>query len=142
MDRVLPAPTELTSAYWDAARSGELVLQHCRSCERFVHFPESACPYCGGDELDWKAAPRRGTVHTFSVIHRTFAPGYGERTPYVIAWVELEGCLGVRLFGNVTGIDPDDVRCGQLVEVIFEDLEGFGPIPNFRASVGARSEED
>jgi uncharacterized OB-fold protein len=79
-------------------------------------------------------------VHTFSVVHRTFAPGFADRTPYVIAWVELEDQPGVRVFGNVLDIAPEDVRIGLPVEVVADRLEGFGPVPNFRASHGARHE--
>lgn len=134
MIRGLPEPTELTLPYWEAARAGSLHLQRCESCRRFVHFPEVSCPFCGGVDLAWTAAPYRGTVHTFSVIHRTFAPGFADLVPYVIAWVELDGHPEARLFGNVSGCAPDQVSIGMAVDVIFEDLKEFGPIPNFRVS--------
>ncbi|WP_432168557.1 Zn-ribbon domain-containing OB-fold protein [Streptomyces sp. bgisy031] len=140
MSRVLPEPTELTRPYWEFFQLGELRLQRCTQCRRFVHLPEHECPYCGSGALAWEPVSGRGVVHTFSVVHRTFAPGFADRTPYVIAWVELEDQPGVRVFGNVLDSAPEDVRIGLPVEVVADRLEGFGPVPNFRASHGARHE--
>ena len=71
-------------------------------------------------------------VETFSVVHRTFAPGFAQRLPYVIAWIALDEQPGLRVFGNVLGIPVESVEIGLPVEVIFEEIEGFGPVPNFR----------
>lgn len=142
MGRVLPEPTELTRPYWEGFRQGELRLQHCTECRRFIHFPEHECSSCGSSALGWEPVSGRGRVHTFSVVHRTFAPGFADRTPYVIAWVELEEQSGLRIFGNVLDCSPGDVRIGLPVEVVSEQLGGFGPVPNFRASHDVRCEED
>jgi uncharacterized protein len=124
----LPTPSPLTAPYWEACARGELALQECTGCGRFVHFPEPACPYCGGTDLPYSSVSGRGTVHTFSVIHRTFLPGF--ETPYVVAWVEL--AEGARAFGNIIGLPPEEVRIGMPVRVCFEDRPGFGPVPQWR----------
>lgn len=129
--RPLPSPTPLTAPYWAACQRGELALQRCRACRSFVHFPEPYCPYCHGADLAFEPVSGRGSVHTFSVVHRSFAPGYAERTPYVIAWIELVEQVGLRAFGNVLG--SAEVQIGLPVEVCFEELPGFGRVPNFRA---------
>ncbi|MCW2946538.1 MAG: hypothetical protein JWR24_3255 [Actinoallomurus sp.] len=141
--RPLPLPSALTAPYWEACRRGELAIQRCRSCRRHVHFPEPACPHCGGD-LSYEVVSGRGVVHTFSVVHRSFLPGFV--TPYVIAWVDLDE--GVRTFGNIAGDSPaggpaeedapsgrsgpEGVRIGMPVRVRFDDLPGFGRVPNWR----------
>ncbi|GLZ11192.1 hypothetical protein Acsp04_14270 [Actinomadura sp. NBRC 104425] len=126
--RPSPVPTPLTEPYWTACRRGELVLQRCRGCARFVHFPEPSCPFCGAAELAYEAVSGRGHVHTFSVVHRAFLPGFDP--PYVVAWIDLPE--GARVFGDVTGCPPEDVRIGMPVQVTFDDLDGFGPIPHWR----------
>lgn len=125
--RPLPRPSALTAPYWEACRRGELAIQRCRSCRRHVHFPEPACPHCGGD-LSYKVVSGRGVVHTFSVVHRSFLPGF--TTPYVIAWIDLDE--GVRAFGNIVSGGHHDVRIGMPVRVCFDDLPGFGRVPNWR----------
>ncbi|GAA2575028.1 OB-fold domain-containing protein [Actinomadura fulvescens] len=126
--RPVPTPTPLTEPYWTACRRGELALQRCSGCARFVHFPEPACPFCGGDRLPYETVGGRGAVHTFSVVHRPFLTGF--QPPYVVAWVDLPE--GVRVFGDVTGCEPGDVRIGMPVGVHFVELDGFGPIPTWR----------
>ncbi|HEY8524645.1 MAG TPA: OB-fold domain-containing protein [Acidimicrobiales bacterium] len=137
-ERAAPAVTPLTEPYWAAAAEGTLALQHCGACERFVHFPASSCPTCGrGDGLSFEPVSGRGVVYTYSVVHRTFAPGFDDRVPYVIAWIDVPEQPGLRVFGNVLDCDPDDVRIGMPVEVCFETIEGFGPVPNFRPASAA-----
>ncbi|MGK5553089.1 Zn-ribbon domain-containing OB-fold protein [Actinomadura kijaniata] len=123
-----PVPTPLTAPYWEACRRGELALQRCAGCGRFVHFPEPACPFCGNAELTFERVGGRGTVHTFTVVHRSFLPGF--TTPYTVAWIDLPE--GARVFGDITGCPPGRVRIGMPVEVHFTDLDGFGPLPHWR----------
>jgi uncharacterized OB-fold protein len=126
--RPVPAPNPRTEPYWAACGRGELALQHCAGCARYVHFPEPRCPHCGGVDLPYETVGGRGTVHTFSVVHRSFLPGFDP--PYVVAWIDLPE--GARVFGDVTGCPPESVRIGMPVEVHFGELDGFGPIPHWR----------
>lgn len=115
--RPIPAPSPLTAPYWEACRRGELAIQRCAGCRRFVHFPEAACPFCGGADLPYETVSGRGTVHTFTVVHRTFLPGF--TPPYVVAWIDLDE--GARAFGDVVHCAPEDVRIGLPVRVCFDD---------------------
>ncbi|WP_245642453.1 OB-fold domain-containing protein [Nonomuraea candida] len=65
-------------------------------------------------------------MHTYTVVHRSFAPGYRGREPYVMAWVDLPE--GVRAFGHVVGCPPERVRIGLPVRVTFlDDLPHWRP---------------
>jgi uncharacterized OB-fold protein len=130
--RPQPAPSQLTAPYWDACARGELVLQRCAACRRFVHFPEPRCPYCGSGRLAFEPVSGNGVIYTFSVIHRAFTPWFAGRTPYVIAWAELREQAGLRAFGNVTGCRPEDVFIGMRVRTCFAELPGFGQVPEFQ----------
>lgn len=132
--RVVPCISPLTSPYWEGARRHQLCVQRCLSCQSYVHFPRPQCPRCGGTKLHYEQVTGQGLVHTFSVVHRTFAPGFDQRVPYVIAWVDLVERPGLRVFGNVLACPPDHVHIGMPVELCFEELDGFGPLPNFRAA--------
>lgn len=132
----LPVVGTLTEPYWRHAAEGRLALQYCLGCDRYVHLPGPRCPRCLGDRLEFRPVSGRGRVYTYSVVHRTFVPGFAGDVPYVIAWLELAEQPGLRVFGNVTGCDPADVRIGTEVEVHFEERDGFGPMPNFRPAAG------
>lgn len=127
-DRPVPLVTPLTKPYWRAAKEGRLVLQHCSACEAFTHFPADACAGCGrNDQLGWLEVSGQGRIYTFSVIHRGAVPGFA--VPYVIAWVDL--AEGPRVFGNVLGCRPEDVHIGMPVEMVLDEVPGFGPVPSF-----------
>ena len=123
--------SDLSRHYWDGAARGELVIQRCRGCGLWIHFPEHQCPTCGSADLTFDPVSGQGKVETFSVIHRSFVQAFAERTPYVIAWIALPEQEGLRVFANIVGCDPADVRIGMPVEVCFEDRDGR-KVPNFK----------
>jgi uncharacterized OB-fold protein len=89
------------------------------------------CPYCLSGDLEWLATSGRGTLHTFTVVHRG-AKGFPIGPPYVIAIVEL--AEGPRMMTNLVGIAPDpaQIRIGMPVEVAFEDVTPDVALPRFR----------
>ncbi len=129
--------TALTQPYRDAAARGELAIQRCRACRRWIHFPESACPACASNDLEFEPVCGQGKVETFSVIHKSFLPEFQGREPYVIAWIALPEQAGLRVFANLAGT-PDDISIGMDVEVFFEARDGEAALPNFKkkAKVG------
>ena len=131
----MPNRSPLTAPYWDAAARGELAIQRCRSCGRWIHFPEPRCPKCGGGDLAFETVSGQGKVETFSVIHRAFNPTFADRTPYVIAWIGLPEQAGLRVFGNVTGYRPGR-RCRDRhgrSNSPSRQRDGVAALPNFRA---------
>jgi uncharacterized OB-fold protein len=73
----------------------------------------------------------RGVVYTFTRSHQPFHPAWAERTPYVVATVELDE--GVRMVSDLPPEDTDRVQIGSRVEV-FDDLDGGDGVtlPRFR----------
>ncbi|MGH9901584.1 MAG: Zn-ribbon domain-containing OB-fold protein [Pyrinomonadaceae bacterium] len=129
-ERPLPKPDHDSRAYWEAARRHELVLQQCAACARFRFYPRVVCPHCFSDGFEWRRAAGRGTVYSFTVIHRAPFPAFRDKVPYVLALIELDE--GVRMMTNVVGCDPDAVRIGMPVEVTFEDVTEEVTLPQFK----------
>ena len=69
-------------------------------------------------------------MYTFTVVYQNQSPGFREKIPYVLAYVELED-VGLRLLTNVVGCDAGAVRIGMAVEVMFEDAGGGTALPTF-----------
>jgi uncharacterized OB-fold protein len=63
----------------------------------------------------------RGTVYSFTVANREFAPGI--KPPYVVALVDLEEQESLRVVTNLVNVAAGDVRIGMGVRVLFCDLE-------------------
>ncbi len=127
----IPNPTPESRPFWDAARRHELMLPRCRACGRYHYYPRAVCPHCLSGDLAWERVSGRGTVYTFSVIHRGLK-GFPLGEPYVLAMVELDE--GPRMMTNLVGIEPDPatIRFGMPVEVVFEDVSDTVALPRFR----------
>ncbi len=129
----LPAPVVNADSapYWEGARNDNLLLQKCSDCGTLRFFPRYLCTECGSDNTDWVEASGRGTVHSFTVVHRAAFPEFQERTPYVVALIDLEE--GPRMMTNIVGADALDVAIGDAVTVEFEDRGDDGAkVPQFR----------
>jgi uncharacterized OB-fold protein len=71
-----------------------------------------------GESTDYVVASGRGVVYSYVVHHAPQVPG--RRLPFVIALVELDE--GVRMLGELRGVDPAEVRVGYPVQVEFLDF--------------------
>jgi uncharacterized protein len=123
-ERPYPVPDRDTAPFWEAAGRGQLVLPRCLACSRFHFYPRAICPHCMSDRLEWASASGRGTVHSFTVVHRP-PPGFDDEAPYVVALVDLEE--GVRMMSRVAGCEVAAVRIGMDVEVAFRAISEAGP---------------
>lgn len=130
MARPAPEVTPDAAAYWQAAAAGELKLQRCSECRLWIHFPEIRCPGCGGLQLEFELVSGRGTIEAFTVIHRSFVPGFDP--PYIVAWISLPEQAGLRVMANVMTSDITSVAIGAPVELCFEERDNFGPVPQFK----------
>jgi uncharacterized OB-fold protein len=127
--RLLPRLTPDNEHFWTGGAEGELRILRCRSCRYWVHPPAPVCPACLGRSLAPEAVSGRAVVHTFTVNHHQWYPGFDP--PYVVAIVELPEQAGLRLTTNVLGLDPEAVHVGLPVEVAFEHHEDVH-VPVFR----------
>lgn len=102
-----------------------LAFQWCPASGDAVFPPRTLCPACGAGNLSWRRSAGVGTVYASTTI----APrGEG---PYCVALVDLRE--GYRMMTNIVGGDPDDVRIGQQVRLLFEQRDGAA-LPLFSVS--------
>jgi uncharacterized OB-fold protein len=125
----LPVPDGDTRPYWDAAKRHELTIQRCTECGRHIFYPRSICPYCISSAIEWVHTSGRGTIYSYTVVHRAPAQFVGD-VPYVVALIDLEE--GVRMMSNIPGALPPDVHIGANVEVMFDDVTAEITLPKFR----------
>ncbi|MFQ5828848.1 MAG: Zn-ribbon domain-containing OB-fold protein [Candidatus Methylomirabilia bacterium] len=125
----LPDITPESKPFWDGCRRHQFLIQWCRDCRSFQHYPRGVCATCWSDNLEWRQSSGRGKVYTFTVTYRTQARGFKEDLPYIPAYVELEE--GVQVLTNLVGCAPTDVRIGMPVVVTFEDVNDEVSMPRF-----------
>jgi len=128
----LPTPkpriTHETERFWEATKDEKLLVRRCDDCGDGHHYPRSRCPFCFSANVEWTEASGDGTVYTYTVTHQNGEP-YDEATPYVLAYVEL--AEGPRVMTNVGGVEPEDVRVGQEVTVVFHETDEGYALPRF-----------
>jgi uncharacterized OB-fold protein len=118
--RLLPELTPQNEHFWRGGAEGELRFLRCGDCRSYVHPPAPLCPQCLSRSLAPEAVSGRAVVHTFTVNHQPWIPGFDP--PYVVAIVELEEQAGLRLTTNLVHCESGDVAIGMPVRVVFEDL--------------------
>jgi uncharacterized OB-fold protein len=114
--------------YWEAAAGAQLVVAHCEECGAVENYARPFCSRCLSENVAWRPVAGTGLVYTYTVVRRAPHPFFGDRIPYVLAIVELDG--GARLLTNIVGCDPADVRIGARVAVRFEPSNA-GDVPVF-----------
>jgi uncharacterized protein len=113
---VLPVSAEPTS---------ELLIEHCATCDRWVHPATGDCRQCG-QQLVARPVSGNGAVFTYTVNHHPYNPEIP--TPYVIAIVELAEQSGLRLAANIVDCEPDSVKSGMAVHISPQRGAGGAPL--------------
>lgn len=116
--RVLPTLDEPSAFFWKSGADGKLRFLRCAACAYLIHPPAPVCPQCYARDASPVEVSGRAILHSFTVNHQSW-DGTGD--VYVIGLVEIAEQSDVRLTTNIVDIDPDDVRIGMAVEVVFED---------------------
>ena len=126
--RVRPTVSKDTEFFWDGVALGELRIQQ-RPDGSLQHPPVPALWKDHTEQTDYVVASGRGTVFSFVVHHAPKVPG--RQVPYVVALVELEE--GVRMLGELRGIEPGEVEVGLPVVVGFQQLDDDNTVPYWEA---------
>ncbi len=116
--------------FWEAARREELSMQQCGQCNHIRYPINAICPRCLSEETAWVVLSGRGTVHSSIVFHQVYNQAFAPDVPYNVSLIQLDE--GPRMFSNVLGVAPGEVRVGDRVEVVFDHVTDDIAIPRFR----------
>lgn len=112
-----PAASKDTAFFWDGINAHEIRIQK-RPDGTLQHPPVPALWNDHDVPTDYVVATGKGTVFSFVVHHAPQVPG--RTLPFVIALVELEE--GVRMLGELRGVDPAKVEIGMGVRATYIDF--------------------
>ncbi len=97
-----------------------LVGARCGNCNKVLFPPRYICPYCRRmGKLEPYRLKRRGKVLSYTVVHIA-ANGFEDQAPYLLAIIELED--GPRLTAQITDCNPDEIKIGDEVEMVFRRM--------------------
>jgi hypothetical protein len=102
--------------HWEGLAAHRVLLQCCGECGR-LRFPAMpTCPYCACPESEVRQVAGEGTIYSWIVVHRAFAPEFASQVPYTLVTVTLdEGC---RIVGRLQSGTP---AFGARVHPVFHD---------------------
>ena len=128
-----PNADEETQPFWDAALEGRLVASKCTACGTFVLPPQPYCFSCQGRSFEWVELPGTGTVYTFTVVRHPLSPMLADVVPYASGVIDLDGTQGAgcRMIANIVDCDPEAVRIGDKVRVVFDTVSDTFAVPRF-----------
>ncbi len=124
-DVLRPVISPDTRFFWEGTVRHELRIQRCGECGVLRHPPGPVCLVCGAARPGYQIAAGTGVVYSYVVHHHPPVPG--RQLPIVIALVELTE--GVRMVGELLGVDPERAHIGLPVRVAFVDVAGELTLP-------------
>ncbi|MEU6865055.1 OB-fold domain-containing protein [Streptomyces sp. NPDC046876] len=130
---LLPVPDEDGAPFWEYAARGELRIQACTACGRLRFPPRPCCPHCQSFDSAWQPMSGKGRIWSYVRPHPPLLPAYAAQAPYNVVLVELAEAPHIRLAGNLVtaadaplnSVDPDRLRIGARVQVVFGQAGGF-----------------
>lgn len=130
-NKPLPEFRPETKPYWEATKNHKFKLPKSKTDNKFFFYPRAVSPYDDmSQDIEWVEASGRGKVWTYSIHNMGPTKAYKGDPPYVVALVELDE--GVKMMTNIVDCDPQDVKIGMEVEVVFDDITEDVTLPKFK----------
>lgn len=129
-------PTAANRFFWEGALQGRLMIARCADCGLFMHPPMPVCGACRSTHVAPEQVSGRGMVHAFTIVRRTFHPGFAADIPYVVAIIALDEQAGLHLVSNVVACAQAQLVVGLPVTVHFEPYADWA-LPVFRPAASA-----
>lgn len=100
-----------------------LEAAQCSNCGAASFPPRLVCPECKGKTFHTITLNDEGTLVTFTVV-RVGSEKFSKSTPFAVGIVELDH--GVRITTQITDVDPDTLKTGQKVKLVFRKIQDDG----------------
>jgi len=127
----IPVADLNTQDFWDGVARGELMVQCCGSCSKWLWQPRPVCSKCQTLDPVWTKVSGDGQIASWTVMRPPTLPAFTDFVPFVILLVELDE--GVRMVGYLVDDDgnrlktdgeAEGVDFGKRVRLRFHDQAG------------------
>lgn len=117
--------------YWKGCLQKKLLIDRCRKCGFYVHFPRSMCPACWSEDVVPTEVSGAGTLYSVVFFHQGRGTSGVFAEPVPIGVVELAEQVGLRMTAPIVHARKDEISIGMPLVVTWTDFEG-APVPAFR----------
>ena len=124
-----PGADAARQPFWDFTKKEQLTAPKCASCGTLRMPPNTFCPVCFSRDLDWEPLPGTGTVYTFIVVRHPLNPTAANYVPFMPAAIDPDGAPGIRFISNVVNCEPEDVKVGMRVKVVWHHVNDSLTLP-------------
>jgi uncharacterized OB-fold protein len=128
----VPIPDDVSQPFWSAISERRLVVQRCVTCLSYHHPPVVVCPTCVSVDLQFVDVSGRGYVRAMTRTYVAREPYFAQRSPYLVAIVELDESPDLLMVSNFPYNSPGEVEIDSPVEIDFEETDAGQFIPQFR----------
>ncbi len=95
----------------------------CSACGKVNFPPRIVCPTCKGKKFEIVRLNDEGTLLTYTVV-RVASDKFSKETPFPVGIIELND--GVRITAQIAGADPEELKIGQKVKLVFRRIQEDG----------------
>jgi uncharacterized OB-fold protein len=96
-----PVADRDTQPFWDGVSEHRLLVQKCRECARWIWQPRPICPWCHGEDPEWREVSGDARVVSWTVLHPPVLTVWQDKLPFVLVLVELDDAPGARMIGQL-----------------------------------------
>lgn len=144
-NRPLPLVTPWNQFFWTSGRDGKLRFQRGAHSGVIQHPPQPVSAAQLDEPLEVVEVSGLGTVIGVTINRQTWHAGLP--APYVVAVVAIDEDQRVRLTTNLVNAADEQIRVGQRVRVVFEQVDDvwlplFEPVPDTDVVVPPDDEPD
>lgn len=120
----LPQKQPENAPLWEGLAQHEFRVPQCNACGSWNWVPYPACRECLSQDLSWKTLSGRGTLFTYTIVHRGLGEFHKE-VPYVTALVDMDvpdGKRAVMVLGNIVDVPHEALAVGMPLKMVFKDI--------------------
>jgi uncharacterized protein len=126
------------AVFWAGCGERRLLVPRCGN-GHLNWPPRPVCQQCFEWNEAWEQVPGRGSLYSWTVIHRARLQAQAPGLPYVVGIVELTGPHRLRMVGRCE-IEPSAARPGLELTVDFHEVRPGVSVPFWRLAADDREE--
>lgn len=116
--------------YWAGCVEERLLVPVCEDGHAFWP-PRPTCSRCYRPTARWVETRGRGSLYSWTVVHRTRNREFAAAVPYVVGMITLADLPGIRMVGHVEA-DRSLLVEGLELDVVFSETRHGVRLPRWR----------